>query len=151
MASVEFIRHATVPEADVLRELHRRSASVWERYRDQLAANPQVFGVSPDDLRRRRVRVAVGANGVLGFSVARPSRATTYELDDLFVEPSCMGQGVGRALVDDVVTIARAAGATRIDVTANEAIGFYDELGFSRGEPTRTQFGPAHRMSLSIR
>ena len=73
------------------------------------------------------------------------------ELDDLFVEPDSMGVGVGRMLVDDVVSRAAAAGAIHVDVIANpNAVGFYERLGFEVTGQAPTRFGEAPRMSLQL-
>jgi len=73
------------------------------------------------------------------------------ELEDLFVDPEWMGQGAGRALVQDLVAIARKRGARRIEVTANpHALAFYEKAGFVAGREIETRFGPAPRMHLQI-
>ncbi len=70
------------------------------------------------------------------------------ELDGLFVEPDLMRGGIGRLLVEDAVTRARAgAGVSRLEVTANpRALGFYERVGFVRVGEVPTQFGPGIRM-----
>jgi ribosomal protein S18 acetylase RimI-like enzyme len=62
-----------------------------------------------------------------------------------------MGLGVGRLLVDDVVTRAAGAGASHVDVIANpNALGFYERLGFEATGQASTRFGDAPRMSLAL-
>ena len=51
-----------------------------------------------------------------GFSVVTPVRGTSCELDGLFVEPDLMRQGIGRALIDDVVERLQPIGVVRLDV-----------------------------------
>ncbi|MGN6172171.1 MAG: GNAT family N-acetyltransferase, partial [Streptosporangiaceae bacterium] len=73
------------------------------------------------------------------------------ELEDLFVDPEWMGQGAGRALVQDLVAIARQRGVRRIEVTANpHALAFYEKAGFVVGREVGTRFGPAPRMHLQV-
>ena len=87
----------------------------------------------------------------LGFSVVILVEDGTCELDDLFVEPDSMGVGVGRLLVEDVAARAGAAGADRVNVTANPcAVGFYERLGFRVTGEASTRFGRAPRMSLDL-
>ena len=75
----------------------------------------------------------------------------TLELDDLFVDPDWMGRGIGRRLVLDVVDLARADGATRIDVEANpHALTFYRRVGFEGVGEVDTQFGTAIMMRLTV-
>jgi len=56
-------------------------------------------------------------------------------LEDLYVEPSARGRGVGRALVGLAFARANARGARRIELDTNEhnggAIALYESLGFS--------------------
>jgi GNAT superfamily N-acetyltransferase len=73
------------------------------------------------------------------------------ELDDLFVDPDWMQQGIGRQLVLDVVSIARRQGVRRVEVTANgHALGFYEKVGFVFDRTVETRFGPGHRMLLNV-
>src|SRR4051794_4759165 len=57
-------------------------------------------------------------------------------LDHLVVAPECRRQGIGRALVRHAVGQARAAGASRIDLTANDekqaGRALYESLGFGQ-------------------
>ena len=123
-------------------------------YREQLLANPEVFGVAPDAIAAGWVRVAADADDLLlGYALARPSDADdeAWDLDGLFVEPRVMGRGVGRALVQDVAGRARGTGAREVSVVANpQASGFYERLGFRAGDEVETRFGPARRMSRPV-
>lgn len=146
------IRAARPDEASALAALQRRSSDVWEEYRAQLAANPDAIEPPHRAIADGRARVAVDAFGRrLGFSVVLPISGGRCELDDLFVEPDSMGLGVGRLLVDDVVTRAAAASASHVDVIANpNAVGFYERLGFEITGQASTRFGAAPRMSLQL-
>jgi ribosomal protein S18 acetylase RimI-like enzyme len=62
-----------------------------------------------------------------------------------------MGLGVGRLLVEDVARRALAAGANRVEVTANpRAVSFYERLGFRVTGEATTRFARAPRMSLDL-
>jgi GNAT superfamily N-acetyltransferase len=56
-------------------------------------------------------------------------------LEDLFVEESARGQGLGEALVRAAAERARERGCQRVELDANEAnkpaIALYERLGFS--------------------
>lgn len=61
-------------------------------------------------------------------------------LEDLFVDESARGSGLGRALVEAAFERARARGCRRVELDANEAnapaIALYESLGFeSRSDP----------------
>ena len=61
---------------------------------------------------------------------------TKAYLDHLVVAPGWRRRGVGRALVEHAVQVARQAGASRVDLTAGEgkdaARALYASVGFAR-------------------
>jgi GNAT superfamily N-acetyltransferase len=139
------IRDARPSERDELSVLHRRSSYVWEEDRVHLDAHPDALGVASEAIDEGRVRVAVGPEGaIVGFSVVAAGPSTVCVLDDLFVEPALMRRGIGRALVEDVAVRAAAAGDVELTVVAHtRSFAFYESVGFTRGEPADTRFGPA--------
>lgn len=145
------IRDAELTDIPGLEALQRRSSLVWEEYRAALLAHPDAIELPEAAVRDRHVRVAIDGGRSLGFTVVLPTTSTVYELDGLFVEPAVMGRGIGRRLVADAVAIARSAGVTRIEVTANpNALGFYEKVGFVAEGATATRFGPGIRMHLIL-
>jgi GNAT superfamily N-acetyltransferase len=145
------IRDGLPGEAAALEDLQRRSSDVWEAYREQLAAHPAAIALPQAFIDNGWVRVAAdAANVAVGFSVVIPSDGGVHELDGLFVEPAQMYGGIGRALIDDAVAQAVAAGATRLEVTAGPARIFYEKVGFSVISTAQTQFGPALRMRRDL-
>jgi GNAT superfamily N-acetyltransferase len=56
-------------------------------------------------------------------------------LEDLFVREAARGSGLGRALAEGVVGLARERGCRRVELDANDnnpaALGLYRSLGFS--------------------
>ncbi len=145
------IRDAAPSEASALESLQRRSSEVWDEYREQLAAHPEVIELPQAFIDKGWVRVAVDPSDTpIGFSVVIPSDGPTHELDGLFVEPAQMRRGVGRALVEDASARARSHGALVMDVTAGPAQPFYERAGFTVTGPARTRFGTAVRMRLDL-
>ncbi len=145
------IRHAAAGEAELLEGLQRRSSDVWEEYREQLAAHPDAIELPETLINQGLVRVAVTDDDApVGFSVVIPTDDHVHELDGLFVEPTHMGCGVGRSLVEDAAAGAVHAGAERLEVTAGPAQGFYEKVGFQVEGTTQTRFGPAIRMRRSL-
>jgi GNAT superfamily N-acetyltransferase len=132
-------------------ELQRRSSLVWDDYRADLLAHPEVIEVPVDALATGRVRVAERDGAIAGFATLLPCAPGVEELDGLFVEPDLMRAGIGRVLVEDAVTVALARGVTRLEVTANpRALGFYERVGFVADHEVPTQFGPAIRMHRDL-
>jgi N-acetylglutamate synthase-like GNAT family acetyltransferase len=146
------IRDARLEEREALRELHRSSSLVWEADRANLEARPELFGVAEEAIAEGRIRVATGGDGeLLGFSGIAREEPGVCEIEDLFVAPEAMGRRVGRALIEDLVAGAAAAGDREIAVTANpDAVGFYERLGFVGGESVPTRFRPGLRMARPV-
>lgn len=134
-----------------LRDVFRRSSLSIEDDRANLLANPDALELSDISSKESHRRVAALADGrIAGFATGIIA-GEAIELDDLFVDPDCMGRGVGRALVMDIVEVARKHGVRRIEVTANEhALGFYKKAGFVFDKEVETRFGPALRMHLEV-
>ena len=141
------IRLAKATEAPALEALQRRSSNFWEAYREQLAAHPDAIELPQAFIDNGWVRVAVaGDETPIGFSVVIPGDGRVQELDGLFVEPTHMHRGVGRALVEDAAARASREGAECLEVTAGPAEGFYEKVGFELIGSTQTRFGPAVRL-----
>ncbi|MBV8527596.1 MAG: GNAT family N-acetyltransferase [Candidatus Dormibacteraeota bacterium] len=146
------IRDAETSEVDVLEDVMRRASLVWEEYRDDLLAHPDVIDVPLRDIEDGNVRVATGLLRVLGFSsLVAGRREGAAELDGLFVDPAFMRRGIGRALVHDARVLARSRGCRRIEVTANpRAVEFYVKMGFVDDGVEQTQFGQGLRMHADV-
>lgn len=152
MPAVIRIRDASAGEGPMLEGLQRRSSDVWEAYREQLAANPDVIELPQAFIDNGWVRVAVAVDETpTGFSVVIPADDEVHELDGLFVEPAVMLRGVGRALVEDAAARASDEGAQALEVTAGPAQGFYARVGFELIGDAQTRFGPAVRMRRGLR
>ena len=142
------VRDAQRGERAELEALQLRASLVWEQYRAQLEARPDVVAL-PDG---GDVRVAVDRHDRrLGFSVVLDRGDGTWDLDGLFVEPDEQRRGIGRVLVQDVLTRARARGVRHVDVIAGPATGFYERLGFVVVGDATTLFGPAVALRRVLR
>jgi ribosomal protein S18 acetylase RimI-like enzyme len=86
----------------------------------------------------------------VGFSVVVPITCLLHELDGLFVDPSHMSSGIGRALVEDAAVRASNQGAEALEVTAGPAQSFYERVGFRLIGAAQTRFGPAVRICAGI-
>jgi GNAT superfamily N-acetyltransferase len=144
------IRGAEPADMDALSAVFRRSSLSIEADRAHLLAHPEALELAGTAVSEGRTRAAVAGGCIIAFaSWLRDGDA--LELDDLFVDPDWMGQGVGLALVEDVVAQARSLGLRRVQVIANpSALGFYARAGFGGADEIATRFGPAIRMRLEL-
>jgi GNAT superfamily N-acetyltransferase len=154
------VRAAAPGDRVALQRIFREASLSNHSDRANLLAHPQALLLGPVDADRTRVAFAPGGT-VVGFATIVPGHHSdadgwdptgrSLELEDLFVDPDRMRQGVGRTLVDDAVASARAGGFTRIEVTANpHALTFYRAVGFVRGADADTAFGPAPRLHRDL-
>lgn len=83
-------------------------------------------GEGPDGLALLRFRPSVWSDSLDAY------------LEELYVAPKLRGQGIGRALLEAAMELARERGAARIDLDTSEtdtaAIGLYESSGFSNLE-----------------
>jgi len=144
------IRDAVPGDMTVLRDLFRRSSLSNDSDRMNLLAHPDALEFSDLAVRQGRTRAAVADGAIAGFATWL-SAGDAIEIEDLFVAPEWMRQGAGRALVLDLIAIARGRGVFRVEVTANQhALAFYAKAGFVAGGSVETRFGPALRMHLDV-
>ena len=145
------IRCAAPSEIDLVAAVYRRSSLFWDEYRAGLMAAPELLAFDGVAVEQQRTRVAVEDGVIVGFATLAVPDGAIVELDDLFVDPDHMRRGVGRMLIDDLVSIARTSGCTRIEVTANiRAVPFYEAVGFVADGIAQTTLGPAPRMHLDV-
>ncbi len=144
-------RTATEDDLEVLRAIYRRSSLSNHDDRANLIAHPEALHWAGDGVAERRTRVAVDQDGrVLGF-VTVVDIDGGRELEDLFVDPTAMRQGVATLLVRDAVLDATRSGVPWIEVTGNQhAAEFYASAGFVRIGDEQTLFGPAPRLRRDV-
>ena len=86
----------------------------------------QVVGSGPDGLAALRFRPSIWTTGLECY------------LAELYVVPERRGQGLGRALIEATIEVARAAGADHIDLGTSEddvaARALYESAGFINRE-----------------
>jgi GNAT superfamily N-acetyltransferase len=131
------IRFAVPADIGTLRRVFRQASLSNDGDRAKLLANPDALELSESCVREGRARVAVTSDGrIVGFATSLDG-GDGLELEDLFVDPEWMTQGVGRALVNDVIETARRR-------------GFYEKVGFVVDRAVETRLGPGSRMYLAI-
>ena len=129
------IRPAVESEAAALSVLVMRAKAHWKYSTEALEQWRSELAVSPANVRERPTFVAVVGAEIVGFYSLRTSRLA-WELDNLWVLPKFMRQGIGRALLRHALATAARGGANEITVDADpNAESFYLECGaIRRGE-----------------
>jgi ribosomal protein S18 acetylase RimI-like enzyme len=144
------IRDAVAADLPALRDIFRRASLTNESDREALLAHPEVLELDDSLLDAGGTRVAEIDGLSAGFATVIVT-GDDAELDDLFVAPEQMGNGIGRMLVLDSCSVAAASGARHVAVTANPAARqFYERVGFEYEGEADTRFGPAVRMRRLI-
>jgi N-acetylglutamate synthase-like GNAT family acetyltransferase len=141
------IRTATVDDIPAIKALYRRSSLSNEGDRTLLGIHPEFLEWCEEPIGHGKTRVAVAHSGeVLGFATVSPCESM-IEIEDLFVVPESMRQGIGRALVEDALNTARDADLLCIEVDANpHSLAFYAKVGFAEIGQTKLDHGFAIRM-----
>lgn len=122
-------------EAGLLSDLALRSKAHWGYDAAFLEACRPELTLSPEQAVETRV-VRNAAGTILGFHLLAPDpndRPDRGELLMLFVDPSAIGSGVGRVLLEDAVAGAARWGWTTLRVESDPgAEGFYLRYGARR-------------------
>ena len=141
-----FLIRAAVPgDITALRDVFRSSSLSNDGDRIYLLAHPDALDLSDLAVTEGRTQAAVADGAIIGFATWL-SAGDAIEIEDLFVDPRWMRQGIGRALVLDLIAMARARGIRRVEVTANQhALAFYQKAGFVVDHEVETRFRPAPR------
>jgi len=145
------VRTAVADDLPALRDLFRRASLSNPGDAPTLLSHPEALVLPDTAVLAGHTRVAVAPDGtVVGFATTLGT-GPVRELEDLFVDPGQHRRGIGAELVADAASLARAEGATRIEVTGNpHASTFYARVGFERDGEVATELGPGIRMHLEL-
>jgi len=139
------IRPARAGEESELTELAIRSKGHWGHDAAFLERARAELTVRPEHLERWIVRVAERDGAVVGLAAVDPGAA---ELELLFVDPPAIGTGVGRALLQDALDRARAAGLGELLIESDpDAEPFYRAAG-AQPHGTRTSSSTGRELPL---
>jgi ribosomal protein S18 acetylase RimI-like enzyme len=145
------IRSAGAQDADVVARLLR---DFNLEYSDPAPPQEEMAGRIRALLEHGDTVVLLAGDPVVGLSVTRfrpglwSPKLESY-LAELYVVPGRRGQGIGRALMEQTMTMARERGAGTMELGTGEADvsarGLYESLGF-----THTEHGPGGVETLSF-
>ena len=145
-------RLASDRDLEVLRNIYPTRVAEQRRRPRQMCSphRPRCAGAGPGLRLGGR---AWRRTDTAGSWASRPSSTSRggLELEDLFVDPDAMRQGVASRLVLDATVQAARDGVAWIEVIANHhAAQFYASAGFVPVGDEQTLFGPAHRLRRDI-
>ncbi|HEV7435409.1 MAG TPA: GNAT family N-acetyltransferase [Pseudorhizobium sp.] len=82
--------------------------------------------------------------GGIGYAATYPKMEKTVMLHQLYVKPSCQGQGIGRDIFAEIETCFPDAEICRVEVALQNlrAISFYERLGFAEVDRMEEWGGP---------
>ena len=128
MAEPDFVfRRATAADRDTLNAITQSSSSYAGTYRTILDG----YEITPDQIETDEVHVAEQDGRIAGyFSLIV---APEPELDLLFVANEAQGTGVGSALFEYMLAIARRRGLASLKIVSHPpSAGFYERMGAER-------------------
>lgn len=128
------IRPAEPEEAHSLGELAMRSKAHWGYSEEFMAACRDELTYTPQQVSAGGFWVLEETDEVRGFYALVKISPTAMELESMFVEPACIGQGYGRALMDHA--LQQSVGTEHIErlvIQADpHAAAFYESAGGRR-------------------
>lgn len=147
-----FLTRPAVPaDLPVLQGIYRSASLSNDGDAAALLAHPDALVLSDAGVVEGRTRVATLTTGlVVGFATTLAVNRA-LDLEDLFVDPAWMRHGVGRLLVNDIVTHVDDTVVERLEVIANpHAFKFYESVGFVYDGYVETAFGAGQRMHMNV-
>jgi GNAT superfamily N-acetyltransferase len=124
------VRRAQPGEAEALNELITRSKSYWGYDLSFIEAYRSFLSLSPEAIEHHPVYCAEVESTIAGVSHFTVTSETEIERDHLFVEPTFIGQGIGKLLWQHAVELARSMGARALVFDADpHARPFYEQMG----------------------
>ena len=123
------IRSVAPDEGERLREIAIAAKGHWGYETDRVREWAAMGDFSAAGLQQKDCYIAAVEGRAVGWAAAI-DRGEVWWLDDLWVEPEWMGQGIGRLLFRHAAERGRQAGAARMEWEAEpNALGFYNKMG----------------------
>lgn len=128
------IRRAEPDEAELLSQIAYAAKQHWGYSAELMAIWRQSLTMTAQRIARDHVYVAMRDDVSVGFYSLMPTKvAQLIELDDLWVLPAMIGQGVGRSLFGHAASLTISLGGTALRLVADpHAIGFYQKMGMHK-------------------
>jgi GNAT superfamily N-acetyltransferase len=142
------IRPAKAGEDEAISALALRSKGHWGYTPELLEACRSELTIRAERLAEHRAHVAEEGGVMLGFFTVTGD-APAGELDCLYVDAAAMGRGVGRALLEAAVALARREGFRALAIHADpNAEAFYLRYGATKVGDVASGSIPGRRLPL---
>ena len=139
------IRRARPGEAEQLSSLARRSKAHWGYDPEFLRRATAELTITSLAITEHQVWVIENDGRIIGFYRVIPGEPAV--LEDLWLEPEAIGSGHGRRLWEHAVGVARAGGASAMELDAEpNAMGFYERMGAVRVGVTASPVVPGREL-----
>ncbi len=128
------IRRAEPTEAERLSEIALAAKGYWGYAEELMALWRSGLIMTTQRIIEDTVYLAACGHDIVGFYSLTPTAdAQIYELDDLWIDPPWIGQGVGKQLFQHALAQAKTCGAMRLQLAADpQAVGFYAKMGMTK-------------------
>ncbi len=151
------IRPAMLQENERLSDLAFRSKAHWGYSPAFMETCRAELLTSEEDIAnpQRHYVLAELNSEIVGYYALERLSEDEYELEALFVEPKCIGQGIGRMLIEHAKSYAREEGAQSILIQGDpNAMDFYLAAGCVRigereSDSIPGRYLPEFKLSLS--
>ena len=126
------IRRVIPEEAELLSHIAQSSKAHWGYPKRWLEIWTPLLTFSPEYFAEHESWVAALDNSPIGFYTLQEQNGNAW-IEDLWVLPEYVGQGVGRQLFLDAISRARQMGYKTLQLEADpNALGFYEKMGMHK-------------------
>jgi GNAT superfamily N-acetyltransferase len=126
------IVRAKPEDAETLTEIAHAAKRHWGYPENWIAAWSDILTMRPAFIAENFAYCAVEDGRIVGFFILTTEEDALH-LDHLWIVPSAMGRGIGRALFERAVAAAKNLGSNSIRIEADpNAEGFYQRMGAKR-------------------
>jgi GNAT superfamily N-acetyltransferase len=136
------IRPGRPEEGERLKEIAIGAKGFWGYEAEKVREWGHQGDFAPERLRELIVFVAESGGRAIGWASLIPKNEVGW-LEDLWIDPTWIGKGVGSLLFRHAAQHARGLGARRLEWEAEpNAIGFYEKMGGTYVRPSeQTEWG----------
>jgi GNAT superfamily N-acetyltransferase len=125
------IEKANSNDNEVLTEITKKSKGFWGYSDEQIKIWSELLTITKAYIETRSVYKLVIDTKTVGYYSFFHEDENTIKLDNLFILPKYIGQGLGRILMNDFLIIVKKTNANKIILDSEpNAEMFYAKLGF---------------------